>query len=376
MTMPSVEFYRVDPLTGCNNFLSFVESLEQVSSEHQRKPFSILYLDMNHMKMLNENKGQAHGDSALRWLGIVLQEETRSATYRIGWDDFAAIITDGSHAEHEELLHRIFSRLNKEGEQLDIPAPTAKIALIQFDTDHNFSINDILFHFGETLHDIQKNKQRTLSIFQARDLIKSKARVEEQSPDSIHYSWDVLHYIANESIGRILAVEEMLDNAQKTSYQDAISGLPNLRAALLRMDKSINDSTASNQPFSILLTDGDNLRKYNSISYAAGDTAIQNIGTVLSKHLRPGDFVARWRTGDEFIVILPNTVGDGAKIVAERFCSAIREASKGWVLPSSISIGIATYPKHGINTNELVDTAESALKQAKDEGKDKVILAE
>jgi len=44
--------------------------------------------------------------------------------------------------------------------------------------------------------------------------------------------------------------------------------------------------------------------------------------------------------------------------------------------PSSISIGIATYPQHGSNTNELVDVAEAALKRAKAEGKDRVILAE
>lgn len=100
------------------------------------------------------------------------------------------------------------------------------------------------------------------------------------------------------------------------------------------------------------------------------------MGSVLSEHLRPGDFIARWRTGDEFIVILPNTSGEGARIVGERFCSAIREASKAWKFPTSISIGVATYPKHGDHINALVDVAEAANKQAKDEGKDRVVLAE
>lgn len=376
MNTPSTEFYRLDPLTGCNNFLSFVETLDKMSSEEGRGSFSILYLDMNFMTMLNKTKGHSYGDSVLHWLGIVLQEESRSTTYRMGWDDFSVILTDGVHAEHESLLQQLFARLNKEGEQLGIPTPPAAIALIHFDASYIFSINDIMFHLGETVRDIKLNKERTIRIFQAQELIKSKAKADEQSPDSILYSWDALCSIANEAIGRILAIERMLDATQKTAYLDSISGLPNLRAALQKMEKTINDAAVSKQPFSILLTDGDNLRKYNSISYAAGDTAIQNIGAVLSKNLRPGDFVARWRTGDEFIIILPNTFGEGAKIVAERFCSAIREASKAWVLPSSISIGIATFPKHGSNTNELVDWAESALKRAKDEGKDRVILLE
>jgi diguanylate cyclase (GGDEF)-like protein len=376
MTLPSVEFYRLDPLTGCHNFLSFVEVLDHLSSPDGKQPFSILYLDMNHLKMLNDTKGHTYGDSAIRWLGIVLQEESHCPVYRIGGDDFTVILTHGIHTEHEELLNRLFTRLNKEGEQLGIPAPPATIALIHFDTHYDMSINDVMFHLGETIRDVKLNKERTISVFQAHHLIKSTAKVEEQSPETIRSSWEILRSIARQSLDRIRFMGRMLDAAQQTSYQDAISGLPNLRAALLKMDKSIQDAAVSKQPFSILLTDGDNFRKYNNISYATGDDVIQKTGAVLSAHLRPGDFVARWRTGDEFIVILPYTPSDGARVVGERFCSAIKEASKAWILPSSISVGVAIYPKHGSNTNELVDMAECALKRAKDEGKDRLILAE
>lgn len=376
MTLPSVEFYRVDTLTGCYNFLSFVETLDQVSSAEKRKPFSILYLDMNHMRTLNDTKGHSYGDSVLRWLGIVLQEECNSPAYRIGGDDFTVVLTDGVHTEYEELLNRIFGRLNKEGEQLGIPAPPATIALIHFDADHDSSINDVMFHLAETIRDVKLNMARTVSIFRARDLIKSTARADEQSPDTINRSWEVLRSIANQSLDRVRFMGRMLDLAQKTSYLDAISGLPNLRAALLKMDKAIQDAAVTKLPFSILLIDGDDFHKYNNISYATGDEVIQKKGVVLSDHLRPGDFVARWRTGDEFIVILPNTPVEGARIVGERFRAAVKEASKGWILPSSITIGIATFPKHGQTVDQLVDKAESVLKKGKSEGKDRVVLAE
>jgi diguanylate cyclase (GGDEF)-like protein len=372
MTMPSAEFYRLDPLTGCNNFLSFVETLDHLSSMDERQQFAILYTDLNYFQMVNETKGHAYGDTVIRWLGIVLQEEGNSPTYRTGGDEFAVILTDGFHADYEELLNRIFARLNREGEQLGIVSPPAKIALIHFDTDHDFSINDVMFHLGETIRDVKKNKDGTIKIFQARELIKSTAKVDEQSLDTISRSWEVLQSIANQSINRVLLMGRVLDIAQKNSFLDSISGLPNMRAALLIMEKEL----ASKQLFSILIMDGDNLRRYNNISYAAGDEMIQKIGEVLSEKLRPGDFVARWRTGDEFIVILPNTSGEGARIVGERFCAAIREASKAWKFPTSISIGVAIYPKHGDNINALVDVAEMANKQAKEEGKDRVILAE
>jgi len=139
----------------------------------------------------------------------------------------------------------------------------------------------------------------------------------------------------------------------------------------MKLEKEIS----SKQSFSVMLIDGDNLRLFNKINYAAGDEAIQKMGAVFTENLRPGDFIARWRSGDEFIAILPNTTGEGARIVGDRFCSGIREASKTWAFPTSISIGIATYPKHGDLVNALVDAAEEANKQAKDEGKDRVVLA-
>lgn len=372
MTMPGAEFYRLDPLTGCNNFLSFIETLDQLSSRKEKQRFSILYTDMNYLLVLNETRGHAYGDSAIRWLGIALQEESDSPTYRIGGDEFAALLAGGTYAEYETLLNRLFARLNREGEQLGIPAPPAKIALIHFDAENEFSINDVMFHLGETIRDVKKNREGTINIFWARDLIKSTAKAEEQDRENINHSWEVLRSIANQSINRVLLMGRVLDAAQKTSYLDSISGLPNMRAALVKLEKEIS----SRQPFSVLLMDGDELTRYNNISYAAGDDMIHKISVILSERLRPGDFVARWRAGDEFIAVLPNTTSEGAIVVGKRFCSAIREASQAWRFPTTVTIGIAIFPKHGQTVDDLVDKAEGALKKGKDMGKDRVVLAE
>ena len=372
MDPSETEFYRLDPLTGSKNFLSFVETLDRFSSGGEGKPFSILYVDLNHLQMLNETKGHAYGDSAIRWLGLVLQEESGADTYRVGGDDFSVILTNGMHADYEELLNRIFARLNREGEQLGIPSPPARIALIHYDDDNEYSIHDVMFHLWESILDVKKSRDRTVKIFSAGELIKSTALAEEQDRNNINHSWEVLQSIANQAIRRALLMGRVLDVTQKTSYLDSISGLPNMRAALLKMEKSM----ASKLPFSVMLIDGDNLRLFNTINYAAGDEVIQKMGAVFTENLRPGDFIARWRAGDEFVAILPNTTGEGARVVGERFCSGIREASKNWAFPTSISIGVAIYPQHGDHINTLVDAAEAANKKAKDEGKDRVMLAD
>jgi diguanylate cyclase (GGDEF)-like protein len=129
-------------------------------------------------------------------------------------------------------------------------------------------------------------------------------------------------------------------------------------------------------PFSVLLMDGDNTRAYNNVSYACGDDMIQKISATLSEKLRPRDFLARWRSGDEFMAILPNTSAEGGRIVGERFRFSIKEASLNWMFPITITTGVATYPEHGSDVESMVDAAEKAIKIGKDTGKDRVILTE
>ena len=365
------EFYRLDPLTGCNNFLSFVETLSQYSARMEKQPFSILHADLNHLYMLNASKGRTYGDSVIRWMEIVLREESNASTYRIGGDQFSVLLSEGTTCDHEELSNRIFDRLNREGEQLGIPTPAARIALVHYDDPDEYSLYDMMFQLGETMFDVKSKRDRTIYVYHGRDLIRAEQQAGDTSRQHDIHTEEVLRWIANDAIGHLFFMGKMLDTAQRTSYLDAISGLPNMRAALLKLEKEI----AVKQPFAILLMDGDNIKTYNNVSYACGDDMIRKISTILSEKLRPGDFIARWRFGDEFIAILPNTSGEGGKTVAERFCSAVKEASMGWMFPTTITIGVATYPEHASDVDTLVDIAEKAMKRGKDEGKDRVVLA-
>ncbi|MCK6583655.1 MAG: GGDEF domain-containing protein [Anaerolineales bacterium] len=371
MTTFTSDIYRLDPLTGCHNFLSFIETLDQLSTQKGRQPFSILYVDLNYLALLNEQKGHAYGDTVIHWAGIALREECASPVFRTGGDDFAVILTGGTHTEYERQLNRLFNRLNREGEQLGIPSPPAGMALIHFDSARELTPNDVMFHLWEAILDVKSSKDRTINIFSAGNLIRATGQLKEQSQEKARRSVSVLRHIANQAIYRVIQMGQVIDVWQKASYLDPISGLPNMRAALLKIEQQLSEKTL----FSIMLMDGDGLTRYNNISYAAGDEMIQRISAILSEKLRPGDFVARWRTGDEFLAILPGTPIAAAEVVGNRVCGAIREASKTWQYPTSITIGIASYPIHGTNADALVEIAEGALKKGKQTGKDKVILA-
>jgi diguanylate cyclase (GGDEF)-like protein len=118
------------------------------------------------------------------------------------------------------------------------------------------------------------------------------------------------------------------------------------------------------------------LRLYNDISYSAGDDMLRQLAQLLSQHLRPGDFIARWRVGDEFLVLLPATTTEGAFVVAERLRSQVESTSRVWKFPITISIGISTYPSHGTTIKELLLAVEKAAKHSKEHGKNRITAFE
>jgi diguanylate cyclase (GGDEF)-like protein len=101
---------------------------------------------------------------------------------------------------------------------------------------------------------------------------------------------------------------------------------------------------------------------------------LRRLADLLVEHLRPGDFIARWRVGDEFLILLPNTTGDGAFAVAERLRAAVETKSKTWEIPITVSIGISVYPSDGTTFEELLLAVEKAAKQSKDNGKNQITL--
>jgi diguanylate cyclase (GGDEF)-like protein len=123
------------------------------------------------------------------------------------------------------------------------------------------------------------------------------------------------------------------------------------------------------------LIDGDDLKRYNEISYSVGDEMIRDLAHTQQSHLRGGDFLARWRMGDEFLLIMPGTPVEGAVVVGERVRSAVELESQTWPLPVTISAGLAAYPGHGESMSDLLVQAEEAKNTAKASGKNQVVIA-
>ena len=125
--------------------------------------------------------------------------------------------------------------------------------------------------------------------------------------------------------------------------------------------------------FAMLALDVDNMKAVNDhFGHAAGDAVLREVALVLGLELRGIDIRARFG-GDEFVVLLPGADGARAEQVVSRLLEAINHSAelRRWhaITTPSLSIGLAVYPENGLTLQELLDAADTALLQAKAQGK-------
>lgn len=180
----------------------------------------------------------------------------------------------------------------------------------------------------------------------------------------------------------ILAIDNALltKKAKEASLTDHLTGLYNQRYFYDRMADEINRAQRKARSLSLLIVDVDDFKKYNDLyGHLNGDKALAKVARVISESCRESDIAARYG-GEEFVVILPDADKEGAIEVADRILEGIRKES----FPGSenrqqvgltVSIGISTYPKHGIEATEVIERADKALYRAKALGKDQAVVA-
>lgn len=349
---------RIDPLTGVGNPLAFFEWLQHYSNLKPVPQFTLLSLDMINLRQLNDTHGNAAGDSAVRWATLVLLEEGEAAVYRISGDEFVGVLTEGSPQHHAQLGEMVYRRLTKEAKRVNLDPPGAALAVIRFSGFEELSPEDVLGVIYGALLDVKQDHDQTFKVFDASST-KSVTPVSG---------------LLNDMVRRMVALGSMLDKSHVLAYIDSVSGLPNMHAALEQCEAMLERHNDKEEAFSILLIDGDDLSRYNKIGYLAGDQMIARLGSVLRDEMRPGDFLARWRSGDEFLALLERTSIDLAVQIAKRLRERVIKASQDWTYPITISIGIAGYPEQGRRISDLIHQAETALNHAKQSGKNQAFV--
>jgi diguanylate cyclase (GGDEF)-like protein/putative nucleotidyltransferase with HDIG domain len=164
------------------------------------------------------------------------------------------------------------------------------------------------------------------------------------------------------------------------STTDQLTELPNHLALQTLLEKECERARRFDRPLSVLFFDGDRFKQVNdTYGHAIGDAVLHELGQRARSVLRDEDTVGRFG-GEEFLVILPETNSQDARIVAERLRSAVAatplvrcEVEKGVTV--TVSIGVASYHIDGATANEIREQADQAMYWAKRLGRNQVRTA-
>lgn len=180
------------------------------------------------------------------------------------------------------------------------------------------------------------------------------------------------------TIGRLWIYEDVTherQTAQQLIYlaeHDALTGLYNRRRFQDQLERLIGVSTRSGARFALLYFDLDDFKTINdTFGHRAGDTVLVRAAGEVASLVRGGELFARLG-GDEFAILVEMAHDDDAIQLADRIVhaiSAIPFRLRGSNLRLTTSIGIALFPQHGDNAEDLVAHADTAMYQAKDSGK-------
>lgn len=151
------------------------------------------------------------------------------------------------------------------------------------------------------------------------------------------------------------------------ALHDDLTGLPNRSLMQDRLDQGLRQAIRSNTELGLLFLDLDRFKEINdSLGHQAGDLILQRVATRLRGLLRDSDTVARLG-GDEFAIILPQLDRAAALEVAEKIAHELDRPFNldGKLLYLGASIGIVTAPRDGVDANDLIRRADSAMYRAK-----------
>ncbi|MBW4023386.1 MAG: EAL domain-containing protein [Proteobacteria bacterium] len=178
-------------------------------------------------------------------------------------------------------------------------------------------------------------------------------------------------------IDRQQQMQALSDENLRLAYSDSLTGLPNRRSFLTRLDKTILAARRDSTRFAVALLDLDGFKSVNDVyGHAAGDDLLVIVGRRLESAVSPNIFLARLG-GDEFGVILTGFSSNAEVMTLGRDILALLRAPcilKDKAVAVAGSIGVAIYPEVGQTAEDLFERADYALYFGKQTQKGQVII--
>lgn len=267
-----------------------------------------------------------------------------------------AIATHDSRSGQLELLYRI----DAEGNPLEIPGPI------------------MLQHCAAAMHTAQatlfpEEERSEAMSWLVLPLINRKSPIGAVIIRSLHGSpfsdddGELLQFVSAQIAS---AIERWRLHAEllRSARYDDLTGLPNRRLLHDRIKSALARCRRRQSRAAVMFVDIDRFKGVNdSLGHAVGDALLKSIAQRLQQCVREEDTVARL-AGDEFVVLIEDVEAcEDAQVVADKIRRSMLEAVEldGHLLRTGASVGIAFYPEHGQDAEQLLKHADEAMYREK-----------
>lgn len=197
-------------------------------------------------------------------------------------------------------------------------------------------------------------------------------RVPVTSEDEIGSLSDSFNRMLEAMEHRLIERNQAISKMHLLANYDPLTELPNRTLCLDRLEQAITKVRRHKKNLALMFIDLDNFKDINDfLGHSAGDVLLVKVSNNLSRALRQSDTLARLG-GDEFVVILTDFESkESLSKVAEKCVLAVSQEFNIMdnIVTTSASIGIAIYPDDASSSEELMKAADSAMYQAKGQGK-------
>ncbi|MDQ3552906.1 MAG: GGDEF domain-containing protein [Chloroflexota bacterium] len=157
---------------------------------------------------------------------------------------------------------------------------------------------------------------------------------------------------------------------------DPLTGLYTRNHLYSAIEREISRATRTGRGFCLLMLDLDDLKTVNdTYGHPVGDRVIRAITDLIRRSIRESDLAARYG-GDEFVVVLPETEVTGALTVAAKLradVAALIVRVDTRTIRTSVSVGLVSHPADGATLEQLMDSVDIAMYEAKRRGKNQIV---
>jgi diguanylate cyclase (GGDEF)-like protein len=182
-----------------------------------------------------------------------------------------------------------------------------------------------------------------------------------------------------EHVALALGNLQLRETLRQQSTRDPLTGLYNRRHMEEALGRELLRAQRAGRPLGVILFDLDHFKRFNdAFGHDAGDYLLRELAARLSGYSRKEDIACRFG-GEEFVLIMPEATLEITTQRAEFMRQEVKRMvweNRGRTLgPVTLSCGVSAFPHHGRSGEALIHAADLALYQAKNDGRDRVVVA-